>query len=120
MVATLNGEYRIVEAGTYGTANYERLAEGKEKNKNTLYYYSPFDKYIESENDIQIFVGAINPNIDKLSMSQKQKYLTDLKKIKIPKEEGLFKIGDQLNEKSATLKTLGSPTIVNVLPMPPE
>ena len=61
-VASLNGEYQILETSTYGKANYERLWQAKQWKKNKLYYYSPVDQYIESLDVNWVkTVEAINP-----------------------------------------------------------
>lgn len=91
MIATLDGESRIMEASTYGFANYERLGKWKYNNSNKLYYYSPFDQYIESReiekihNGVNILsestsVEMIDPKRQQeLSVSDKQTELTQKK-----------------------------------------
>lgn len=61
IVTTIDTDSRIMEASTYGLANYERLASGKESRKNKLYYYSVFDQYIESSDGKETTVDMINP-----------------------------------------------------------
>jgi hypothetical protein len=77
MVAVADGEARVVEAGTYGNTNYERLLSGKEKNKNKLYYYSAFEQYVESDDGI---VQVIDPEIEiTKSASEKKSLLMERK-----------------------------------------
>jgi len=45
-----------MEAGTDGLANYERLTQGYEKNKNKLYYYSAVEQYVESTSQDEVTV----------------------------------------------------------------
>lgn len=81
IVANIDNEFRILEAGTYGQANYEILSKGKEQKKNKLYYYSAFEQYIEStDKDNQVVVDAINPE-EKKEKTSSQMY-TELKERK--------------------------------------
>lgn len=80
MVAVAGNVAHVMEAGTYGTANYERLGDGKESRKNKLYYYSAFDQYIESTSGKDITVDTLDPEKQlKKSASEKKDELKSRK-----------------------------------------
>ena len=80
IVAMIDTESRIMEAGTYGTANYERLVDGKVSQKNKLYYYSPFDQYIERDNEKTTTVDMIDPEKQIKKFPEERKTLLKSKK----------------------------------------
>lgn len=73
IVVVADNVARVMEAGTYGTANYERLGGGKETHKNKLYYYSAFDQYIESTSGNDTTVDAIDPGKQLYKTSSERK-----------------------------------------------
>ncbi len=114
MIATLDGESRIMEASTYGFANYERLGKWKYNNSNKLYYYSPFDQYIESReiekihNGVNILsestsVEMIDPKRQQeLSVSDKQTELTQKKdQSKKARRSGKIKFDEDMSTLSS-------------------
>lgn len=100
IITTIDTESRIMEAGTYGTANYERLVDGKVSQKNRLYYYSPFDQYIERDDGKTTTVDMIDP--EKQSKQSSEERISLLKSEKESRKE-MRKGGKILFDKSETI-----------------
>ena len=96
MVAVADNVARVVEAGTYGTANYERLGTGKESRKNKLYYYSAFDQYIESSSGSDVTVDVIDPGIalKKTNSERKDELKSRKDSVKSMRKSGRFHFED--------------------------
>lgn len=81
MIYSVDGEYTLLQSSTSGKANYERLGKDKKSKKNKLYYYSPLEQYVESNDGINTSIESINPQ-EKNKIS-----LNDLSIIKKDKKE---------------------------------
>ncbi len=85
----------VVESATSGWANYETLWKNRENLKNRLFYFSPFEQYIDTTEDQKENIVALSPgenlrkSVTRVVIQEKQKFNKELKKNfpKVPKPE---------------------------------
>jgi hypothetical protein len=122
IVATIDGVSRVMEAGTYGLANYERLGKNKKSQKNKLYYYSAFDQYIESSDGKTTTIDMIDPEkqLKKSASERKEELKWEKEKRKEMRKSGKTQFETEVPNNWSSLQQVIAPTVaIDVSPMTP-
>jgi hypothetical protein len=121
IVATIDGVSRVMESGTYGLANYERLGTNKKSKRNKLYYYSAFDQYIESSDGQITTVDMIDPEkqLKKSSLEIKEELWREKEKRKEMRKNRKLQFVTDASNNWGNMSQMVAPTVaIDVSPMP--